>query len=192
MATERKKGGKGLARTEQVAIRFDPRTKYFLELCARVQRRTVTNFVEWAVEEAFKKVALAKEADQGLFVPLAEEAWALWSPRESERVMRLAFLYPHLLTYEEQQCVEVAKLILRLRGMNPDSVAEKELNEVEHFWSQIKAGVAENKDSQALASDIAQSPPTLAGINRAIEKHKKDLAWLEQKKAELEAANKNG
>ena len=59
MAEEKRKGGGGkLARSETVTVRLDPKLRYLAELAARKQRRTVSSFIEWAVEQSFSGVNL--------------------------------------------------------------------------------------------------------------------------------------
>jgi hypothetical protein len=63
---ERKKGGGGkLFRTELVSVRIDPKLRFAVELAARKQRRTASSFVEWAIEEAIKRLPLRINAIKG-------------------------------------------------------------------------------------------------------------------------------
>ncbi|MCL2644314.1 MAG: hypothetical protein FWD51_02525 [Betaproteobacteria bacterium] len=98
---ENRKGGVSkLARTETVTIRLDSRLRYLAELASRVQRRTVSSFIEWAVQESLKHVDVCS-AD-GCKRSIADEVDKLWDVDEPDRLVRLAFHYPGLLTYEEQ------------------------------------------------------------------------------------------
>ena len=98
---ENRRGGTSkLARTETVTIRLDARLRYLTELASRVQRRTVSSFIEWAVQESLKHVDMC-DAD-GCKKPLAAEAGKLWDVDEADRFVKLAFHHPDLLTYEEQ------------------------------------------------------------------------------------------
>lgn len=104
--TGRKKagGGSNLNRSEVVTVRFDPRLRYLAEIAARKQRRTVSSFIEWAVETALEQVTLAEGGAFGeVRETVAGEARRLWDADESERFVRLAILYPELLTFDEQQ-----------------------------------------------------------------------------------------
>ena len=109
MATEnpeskRKGGGGKLARSETVTVRLDPKLRYLAELAARKQRRTVSSFVEWAVEQSFGKVIVHQgtgyNGDDN--VSIEEVAADLWDVDEAERFVRLAIKYPDLLTHDEQ------------------------------------------------------------------------------------------
>lgn len=100
-----KGGGGKLSRTETVTVRLDPRLRYLAELAARKQRRTLSSFIEWAVERALDQVYLSEfnEYEQGsTSVALAEKQYHLWDVDEAERSVRLALNYPELLSYDEQ------------------------------------------------------------------------------------------
>jgi hypothetical protein len=103
---EKRKGGGGkLTRSETVTVRFDPRLRYLLELAARRQRRTVSSFIEWAVEESFSHVIIKEGFDEregNYSVSVAEAASRLWDVDEADRFVKLAFIYPDMLTHEEQ------------------------------------------------------------------------------------------
>ena len=106
----RKGGGGKLARTETVTVRLDPKLRYLAELAARKQRRTLSSYIEWAIEDSLKSVLLYQgtgyNGDDD--VSVAEEAGRLWDVDDAERFLRLAIHYPDLLTHQEQ---EVWKLV---------------------------------------------------------------------------------
>lgn len=97
----RKKDG---PRTEVFAMRLDPKLKYLAEIAARKQRRSLANFIEWAVEQALSKVMLVETGDfNGQYdQSVLDEAGKLWDLDPSDRFIKLAEIYPDLLTYEEQ------------------------------------------------------------------------------------------
>jgi len=95
--SKRKGGGGGLMRSETVTVRLDPRLRYLAELAARRHRRTVSSFVEWAVEKALFEVMVR---DKGPSV--GEIADRLWDVDEADRLAGLAFQFPELLTHDEQ------------------------------------------------------------------------------------------
>lgn len=100
MTTERKKGAKGVPRTELVAVRFDPEAKYMMELAAKVQRRSTANYVEWAVEESFKTVVVYEDEESGKKT-VADLRRELWDPIESDRFCILASWFPNLIDHDE-------------------------------------------------------------------------------------------
>lgn len=192
MATERKKGAKGVARSELVAVRFDPKTKYLLDLAARVQRRSMANFIEWLVEESFKSISLYANPNEAVALTIADEAPMLWASLESERVLVLGMLHPQLLTFEEQQCLEALEVIYRPLGLSikkPDLEAYKV---AEENWIAIKRGVEEGMAGRQIGENICRPPETVASLTQEIRDREKDLNYLKQRKAELESVEKNG
>lgn len=109
MATEnpeskRKGGGGKLSRSETVTVRLDPRLRYLAELAALKQRRTVSSFIEWAIEDCLGRVYLQEGGygnDPGTSV--ADASTKLWDVDDADRFAKLALSYPDLLTHEEQK-----------------------------------------------------------------------------------------
>ena len=109
MATEkpeskRKAGGGKLSRSETVTVRLDPKLRYLTELAALKQRRTVSSFIEWAIEDSLGRVYL-QEGGYGndLGTSVADVAAKLWDVDDADRFVKLALTYPDLLTHEEQK-----------------------------------------------------------------------------------------
>lgn len=112
MATEkpegkRKFGGGKLSRSETVTVRLDPKLRYLAEIAARKQRRTLSSFIEWAVEESLSTVNLVEEdGDDQDSYHRALSVWGatdcLWDVDEADRFVKLATQFPDLMTYEEQ------------------------------------------------------------------------------------------
>ncbi len=102
MAEKNRKAKAGVPRTEVFALRLDPKLKYLAEIAARKQRRSLANFVEWAIEEALKGVPLAAADINGNKPTVANVATQLWALDEPERLKNLATHYPELLSYDEQ------------------------------------------------------------------------------------------
>jgi hypothetical protein len=94
-------GGGKLARSETVTVRLDPKLRYLAELAARKQRRTLSSFIEWAVEESLKQIELPVDGT-GATRTLAGQANELWDVDEPDRFAKLAFRFPHMLTHDEQ------------------------------------------------------------------------------------------
>lgn len=109
MATEnpeskRKGGGGKLSRSETVTVRLDPKLRYLAELAALKQRRTVSSFIEWAIEDSLQRVYLKEsEYGGGRETTVADAAANLWDVDDADRFAKLALSYPDLLTHEEQK-----------------------------------------------------------------------------------------
>ena len=104
MADEKKRkgGGSKLSRSQTVTVRLDPKLRYLATLAARTHRRTLSSFIEWAIEESLKTVLLTERNPEGRSVSVADEAESLWDVDEADRLGKLAENYPQLLTHEEQ------------------------------------------------------------------------------------------
>lgn len=102
--------------TVSVSLRIDPRIKYGIDLAARIQKRTVTGVVEWAVENALADIQMPTSVFRELESPDAATDLAshlddiLWSTNEGVRLVLLASRYPSLLTYDETLIWETIKL----------------------------------------------------------------------------------
>lgn len=109
MAEKKAGGGSKLSRTQTVTVRFDPKLRYLTELAARKQRRTVSSYIEWAVQESLSNLYLQESGGSGRGVTIADEAEGLWDVDDTEKFVRLVLAYPELLTHEEQLLWRVLK-----------------------------------------------------------------------------------
>lgn len=91
-------GGGKLSRSETVTVRLDPKLRYLADLAARKQRRTLSSYIEWAIEDCLYRTNLYANGD----TTLAAEAANLWDVDEADRFAKLALRHPDLLTHEEQ------------------------------------------------------------------------------------------
>ncbi len=105
MAEQSKGRGGKLSRSETVTVRLDPKLRYLAELAALKHRRTLSSFIEWAIEDTLSRVKLKEGTgynnDDG--VTVADEAPTLWDVDDADRFAKLALHYPDLLTHEEQK-----------------------------------------------------------------------------------------
>jgi hypothetical protein len=74
--------------------------RYLAELASRAHRRTLSSYIEWAIEASFSQVL---PSPSNPHVTLGDEASALWDVDEPDRFATLASRYPDLLTHEEQR-----------------------------------------------------------------------------------------
>ncbi len=133
MAETKRKSKTGAPRTEVFAMRLDPKLKYLAEIAARRQRRSLANFIEWTIEQAFEKVYLIEPGDGEIGVSrktVTDASAELWALDESDRFLQLAKNYPELLTYDEQ---------LIWRVICEYSLFEKEWGEHIQFRKQLDA-----------------------------------------------------
>lgn len=100
---KRKSGGAKLSRSETVTVRLDPKLRYLAELAGLKHRRTLSSFIEWAVEQTLRGVYLRHSDNAFEGGDLASEAESLWDVDEADRFAKLAMRYPELLNHEEQK-----------------------------------------------------------------------------------------
>lgn len=124
-----------LSRTETVSVRLDPQIRYFAELAARKQRRSLSNFIEWAIVQSFHDISLAPERDNKNAEnspTIVDDMYdsTLWSYDRTARLALLAIHYPELLTHDEQALWEIVnKAALLHQARNPDGSLNKEIAE---------------------------------------------------------------
>lgn len=88
-------------KTEVLSLRVDPRVKYGLELLARLQRRSTTGVVEWAIQKAFEAELFMDGPTYDQQENLADALPYLWHINEVERLVALGTSNSLLLTFEE-------------------------------------------------------------------------------------------
>ena len=155
MAEKNRKAKAGVPRSEVFALRLDPKLKYLAEIAARKQRRSLANFVEWAIEEALKGVPLAAADINGNRPTVANVAAQLWALNEPERLRNLATHYPELLSYDEQLVWRVINEHSTYDGATEEIsrfVREKSIDDklIRACWPEIKAFALEGGSLEKL------------------------------------------
>lgn len=101
MVAKKKGTGGTLTRSQIVTVRLDPKLKFGAELAARKQRRTISSFIEWAVEETLDRIEITPgDTDSGSISNAMVRAWDI---EEAYRITKLAIHYPQLLSFEEER-----------------------------------------------------------------------------------------
>ncbi|MEO5347132.1 MAG: hypothetical protein H7834_12245 [Magnetococcus sp. YQC-9] len=156
----RQGGGGKLVRTETVTVRLDPKLRYAAELAARKQRRTVSSFIEWAIEASLEHVFLMEDESESFCNTLKDEVEGLWDVDEADRFVKLAIRWPDLLTHDEQMIWKLVrettwfwgKDVLKLRdtGSGKDYLVDSfHFARLRFFWEQLKLIVQrENSTSE--------------------------------------------
>ena len=105
LVTEAKNAGGGkLSRSEVVTVRLDPKLGCLADIVARKQRRTLSSFIEWAIEES-----LAREKLKGSSTAM-ESSLALWDVDECDRFVKLALFDEGLLSYRNRSFGSSSKI----------------------------------------------------------------------------------
>lgn len=135
-------------RTEVFALRLDPKLKYLADLAARKQRRSIANYIEFALEQALKQTRLDDDDEDSVWA----EADSLWHVSEVDRFRNLLKFHPELLSYEEQQILHVIKSVtvhdpnisLTVGFVDKD----KQLTDwaIAKCWGEIKAYASDSSD----------------------------------------------
>ncbi|MBF0448199.1 MAG: hypothetical protein HQL67_08375 [Magnetococcales bacterium] len=132
MAGRAKKGTR--TTRESLTLRFDPKTRYGLELLARRQHRTVSAVVEWAVG-----MALHHDSEGLIFNSGGQKPELLldkvWDVSEPDRLIRLAETFPDLLSYDEGWIWKILNETTN-QTKNPDGSWNMEL--IRNDWELIK------------------------------------------------------
>jgi hypothetical protein len=166
-------------RSEVVTVRLDPRLKYLGEIAARKQRRTLSGYIEWAVEKSLELVILKENDGYGNSVSVsdAQRNYNLWDVEESERLIRLAFNFPELLTYEEQLVWRLIRdngYLWRGHYSKSDGRWEWSIGEDKLIWERLREnweifkGVAANElPGEKLPTWVRTKtePPSLSAID---------------------------
>jgi hypothetical protein len=75
---------------------------YLANLAARKQRRTLSSFIEWAVQNSLSAVMISEGGYQQQPQSIAEVANELWDTDSPDRFIKLAVRFPDMLNHSEQ------------------------------------------------------------------------------------------
>ncbi|WP_136798037.1 hypothetical protein [Desulfosediminicola ganghwensis] len=103
----KKKGGGKLSRSEVVTVRLDPKLRFAAELAARKQRRTLSSFIECAIEQAVENMELNQSDNENHY--LVDALKDVWDVEEADRLVKLAVHIPELLTFDEERTWKLIK-----------------------------------------------------------------------------------
>jgi len=103
MCAKKKGAGGKLARSEIVTVRLDQRLRFAAELAARKQRRTVSSFIEWAVEQAVSNVIIRDNGERRESDSIMDMMPSIWDVEEPDRIIKCALLFPELLNFDEER-----------------------------------------------------------------------------------------
>jgi hypothetical protein len=140
MSAGRATKGEGKRKSEVVTVRLDPQLKYLAELAARRQRRPLSSYIEWAVEESLSRVYPAYDPSASSDT-LKDVANALWDVDETDRFVKLALRYPDLLDHEEQRLWKLIRecgLLWRGNFRGPDGEWQWIVQEASLIWNRLR------------------------------------------------------
>ncbi len=163
MATTKGKGAGGrMTRSETVQVRLDPKLKYLAELAARMHRRSLSSFVEWAVQKAVDTQVVGDPR----FGPTGENPFEellgaasekLWDVDEADRFVKLAQLYPHLLTHDEQMQWKLIQENPYFWNYPKDGHPSLNVRRIRDLWEAIQAA-AESPEGREKLDELTEIP----------------------------------
>lgn len=150
MATKTSKRAGETTTTVSVGIRIDPKIKFALDLMGRLQKRSLTAVIEWAISNAIAQQSL--DFDGTTLASVLDE---IWSTDESTRLVMLALNLPEALTYDELRIWETIKTSPYFWNVYPDGsfnpVAENiNLSSVRAGWDDLISHVEKYKLSSTI------------------------------------------
>lgn len=150
MATKTSKRAGETSTTVSVGIRIDPKIKFALDIMGRLQKRSLTAVIEWAISQA-----IAQQNVDGSQAALGEVIDGIWSTDESIRFVKLCFDLPQALTYDELRTWETIKVspvfwITDEAGCYDVNRGSISLDAVSMGWSSLLAHVEKHKASSTV------------------------------------------
>ncbi len=148
MATNTKKKGE-TSTTVSVGIRIDPKIKFALDMLGRLQKRSLTAVIEWAIQATIAQQGWRKPHETFEFV--IDE---VWSTDEPTRFVRQAIHMPETLTYDELRLWETIKSSLDFWSAVPgygevfESWVKYEV--LREHWEPLLKHVLEHKNSATI------------------------------------------
>lgn len=182
----RKLRGPKMARSEVMSVRFDSKLMLATRLAAARERRSITSYIEWAVEQANRLVhvshhwdaAPSNAVDTAPPKPISamDVAEAVWEPDEAKRLMHLATMYPELLSHEEEVLWELIWNNTAFSRPRPkesgvslfDPAVYVDWDAVHQHWDLLRRVAAGHSSRSELprGKTIAESKVSLAGARR--------------------------
>ncbi|MCY1551281.1 hypothetical protein D9M68_875980 [compost metagenome] len=87
-----------------MGIRIDPKIKFALDLMGRLQKRSLTAVIEWAISNA-----ISQQTAGSFEQPMSQIVDNIWSTDEATRFVNLCFALPEALSYDELRVWETIK-----------------------------------------------------------------------------------
>ena len=160
MATKTSKRAGETSTTVSVGIRIDPKIKFALDIMGRLQKRSLTAVIEWAISQAITYQQLDSEGGT-----LSSAIDKVWSTDESVRLVKLAYHLPEALTYDELRIWETIKATGYFWHKSKDGGYNPETGELSVFlvtdnWETILQHVERHKGSSTIVplSDVDLIP----------------------------------
>lgn len=147
MATKTSKRTGETATTVSVGIRIDPKIKFSLDVMGRIQKRSLTAVIEWAISNA-----IAQQTTSAQGPTVADLVDEVWSTDEALRFINLCFSAPEVLTYDEMRIWDTIKFTPFFWNREDYPIAKPyfEFDAYRKSWEDLKQHVDKNKNSPTI------------------------------------------
>lgn len=150
MATKTSKRTGETSTTVAVGIRIDPKIKFALDIMGRLQKRSLTAVIEWAISQTIANQAT--DFDGGT---LASTLDKIWSTDDAVRTVNLAIHMPEALTYDELRIWETIRSSNYFWHEYPDGSFGDDFNRlilgnIRSNWEQLISHVEKHKASSTV------------------------------------------
>ena len=149
MATKTTKKKGETSTTVSVGIRIDPKIKFALDLMGRMQKRSLTAVIEWAISNA-----IAQQTFRAPDETFADAIEKVWSTDEPTRFVKQAIYMPETLTYDELRLWETIKNSMEFWTTMPGSGRAYEdwvrYDAVRQHWDALTKHVIEHKNNPSV------------------------------------------
>ncbi|AZE37691.1 hypothetical protein C4K06_4676 [Pseudomonas chlororaphis subsp. aureofaciens] len=151
MATKTSKRVGETSTTVSVGVRIDPKVKFALDIMGRLQKRSLTAVIEWAISNAISQQAIDKST-----YSMGELLDKIWSTDESTRLVMLAFYLPQALTYDELRLWETIQASGYFWHKYPDGTYDEnnldmlDFSAVRSGWSSLTDHVEKHKGNSCI------------------------------------------
>jgi hypothetical protein len=151
-------------RTDMLSLRLDPKLRFAAVLAAAIEHRSVSGFIEAAIEQAIKQVDVPQpdaEPGEKAGLTLEQLVHEVWDVDEADRFLKLAFKYPHLLSLTEQRLYKLVRendyLWRSEARTGRNSLEDVHLPRLRKHWDTFKRVVLDELPESALPSGEAGS-----------------------------------
>ncbi len=96
-------GKRKTPRSEIISVRLEPQLRFAAELAAAKTRNTLSTFIELAVDKAVRELVLIEAVNGGKPSTAADVSVSAWEPHPADRLVRMHFKFPELLTLSERR-----------------------------------------------------------------------------------------
>lgn len=149
MATKTSKRTGETSTTVAVGIRIDPKIKFALDLMGRLQKRSLTAVIEWAISSAMAQQSVVAASGEKRIVDVVD---SIWSTDEATKFINMCFEVPSMLTYDEHRLWDTIQLSKIFWTVGHATNYREHLNEwkLRLNWELLKEHVEEHKNSPSV------------------------------------------